>query len=504
MNSKSCFLDPVPTWLVKLLIPEFAPIFSRFANLSLTSGIFPDSEKRAVVLPLLKKKNLDRNILTNYRPISSLSFLSKFVERVVARRITDFLSMNDLLCPFQSAYRIGHSTETVFTHLLDEIARSKNLRRSSCILFLDLSAAFDSIDPVILLDRLKQRFRLTGSVHKWLSSYLSNRSQIVRLNGFLSQFCPVFTGVPQGSVLGPLLFSLFVSPVSDLIDGYGMSHHLYADDIAIFTSFDLNGYDASLSLLQDCVFHLQDWFNANRLKLNPAKSELIVCPCHLCPTPDIVSLGVINVSASPVVKYLGVSLDSSLSFENHIQRVSRESFAFLRNMWKIRQFVSDPVVLKCVHAFIFSKLDYCNVALSHCPQYRLRPLQRVLNACVRLVKRIPRYNRVSPFLRELGWLPINFRIQFKICCLVHRCLHGPCPTYLSVLLRMSDSSTISTSLRSKGLCSLHQPLATGRFSRSSFSVLGPRLWNALPPSCRCEPSFWKFKKLLRATFFDRL
>ena len=225
MKPTSCSLDPAPTWLVKMFISDLAPIFCSIANLSLQSGIFPDSEKRAVVTPLIKKGRLCKNSFVNYRPISSLSFLSKFIERLVARRMTNFLRFHNLFSPFQSAYRKGHSTETVLTHLFNALTEARETHRSSCVTFLDLSAAFDTVDHVILLERLSYPFNVNSIAHNWFSSYLSHRYQRVIIDGLSSSWCEVKQGVPQGSVLGPLLFTLYISPISDLIFSFGLSHH---------------------------------------------------------------------------------------------------------------------------------------------------------------------------------------------------------------------------------------------------------------------------------------
>lgn len=379
------------------------------------------------------------------------------------------------------------------------------MQRSSCVVFLDLSAAFDTVDHSILLERLMHVFRVNDVVYKWFSSYLSHRFQCVYADGLSSSWCLIKQGVPQGSVLGPLLFSMYISPISNLISSYGLSHHVYADDISIFSSFDSAILQASFKTIRDCTSHLLDWCNANRLKLNPDKSEVLVCPSHSCPVPNSIFIGDSIVSPSPCVRYLGVLFDSSLSFEGHVNQMCRSSFAFVRDVWRIRSFIKASTVLQLIHAYVFSKLDYCNSILAQCPSYRIRQLQRVQNSCVRVITRIPRYAHVTPFLRQLRWLPVRCRIEFKVCCMLHRCVYGspPAPAYLQEIVRLADSSSINISLRSQAGPVLHQPLTSKRRSCGSLSIVGPRLWNSLPLLCRAEPSLRKFKKLLKTELLNR-
>ena len=204
-------LDPIPTSLLKQCACVLLPTITNIINLSLSSGTFPDQFKSCSVHPLLKKPNLDKEILGNYRPVSHLSFLSKLTERIVKNRLMDHLSSYKLLNSFQSAYLKSHSTETALLSVHDHIIRAMSLQQITCLCLLDLSAAFDTIDHSILIHRLTSWFGINGSVLSWLKSYvLSNRSFYVNLTGTKSSIFQLLYGVPQGTVLGPLLFILYI------------------------------------------------------------------------------------------------------------------------------------------------------------------------------------------------------------------------------------------------------------------------------------------------------
>ena len=203
VTSKQCALDPIPTWLVKQCADILVPVITIMANLSLSSAIFPSSQKHARVWPILKKLDMDAFELQSYRPVSNLTFISKFLERLVARRFLSHSELYQLLPRYQSAYRPHHSTETALIRVVNDILRSVDGGNVCALVLLDLSAAFDTVDHGLLLNIVSSRFGFGGPVHQWLQSYLTGRTQTVNINDQLSMPITLLCGVPQGSVLGP-------------------------------------------------------------------------------------------------------------------------------------------------------------------------------------------------------------------------------------------------------------------------------------------------------------
>jgi len=222
-------LHPINTSLLKQLLPALLPTITNIVNLSLSTGVFPKQFKLCSVIPLLKKYILDKEELSNYRarPISYLSFLSKLTERVVKLRLTHHLSFNYY---FQSAYTKCHSTEPTLLSVHDHITKAMSHQKITALCLPDLSAVFDTIDHSILVHLLSSWFGLKGTVLSSIQSYLSSRNCIVNINGTSSAPSPLLQGVPQGSVLGTLLFILYTTPLSSLISDSSVNHHLYADD----------------------------------------------------------------------------------------------------------------------------------------------------------------------------------------------------------------------------------------------------------------------------------
>jgi hypothetical protein len=211
--SKSCSLDPLPTWLLKDVVDDLAAPITKLINSSLSSCKFPNAMKQALVTPLLKKQNLPSESLKNYRPVSNLSFVSKLTEKVVASQLGSHMCENDLYVPVQSAYRSHHSTETALLKVLNDMLVSVDEGNGVILVLLDLSAAFDTIDHEILIDRLSQRLGIKDHALSWFKSYLSERLQSIHLHGNSSTPKYLLFGVPQGSVLGPILFSAYQTPL---------------------------------------------------------------------------------------------------------------------------------------------------------------------------------------------------------------------------------------------------------------------------------------------------
>jgi len=229
----------LPTMLLTLLT-SLSPLVS-FLN----SSNSPQSA-------LLKKYNVDKEDLSNYRPISHLSFLSKLTERVVKQRLTH-LSSNHLLNSFQSADTAHHSTESTLLTVHDHIIKAMAHQQTIAICLLDLSAAFDTIDHSILIHRLSSWFGLNGTVLSWLNSYISSCDFVVNIKETISDPLPLHQGVPLGSVLGPLLFILYTTPVSSFISDSSVKHHLYADDTQLFISFSALNFMLNIAHLKPTI-----------------------------------------------------------------------------------------------------------------------------------------------------------------------------------------------------------------------------------------------------------
>lgn len=500
-KSTTCLLDPMPTPLVKACLPALCPLISNIINTSLLTGTVPKSLKTAAITPILKKPGAAADDFNNYRPISNLPFLSKLLERTVAAQLQDHMTSCSLWEELQSGFRAKHSTETALVKVINDLLVAADTGHFSILLLLDLTAAFDTVCHNTLLTRLETQLGITGTALSWFRSYLTGREQFVSIGDFRSPSTPLPHGVPQGSVLGPLLFIIYILPLGQILRQHGLHFHCYADDTQIYIH-SKPSHLLPLSHLSTCLNDISNWMTHNFLKLNHTKTEAIVIA-----TPTLLkklnntqfSIPGYFTTTSSEVKNLGVIFDSTLSFDSHIKLITKTAFFHLKTISRLHPFLSLTTAETLIHAFITSRLDYCNALLTGLPAKSINRLQYIQNSAARLLTHTRPWHHITPILHQLHWLPVQYRIHFKVLLLVYKAQHNLAPTYLTNLLnhylptrtlRSSDSHLLSipsSNLRSMG--------------DRAFSVAGPKLWNSLPLSIRQCPSLSTFKSSLKTHLF---
>ena len=338
MPQKSCDLDLIPTSVLYECLDEIIPILTSIMNKSLPSGIVPHCFKHALVKPLLKKASLDNNCLKHYRPVSNLPFLSKVLERIVLKQFLQDLQSHKLLEPFQSAYRKCHSTEAALLRVVNDLLQASDRGCVSILSLFDLSAAFDTIDHYILITRLRSTFGCSGMVLEWFISYLSCHTQSVFV-GYESAPSVLKCGVPQGSVLGPLLFTLYRHPLSTVICQSGISYHFFADDSQLHNSSVPSDFPVLACCLKDCIEDVAEWMADSKLKMNDDKTELMAIGTRSKLSQVIPNLAPMSISGCDIpfsksVRNLGFYLDETLSMDAHIKYLCRIFVLSVAQNWK--------------------------------------------------------------------------------------------------------------------------------------------------------------------------
>ena len=502
MPCKSSSIDFIPTALLKACPSVFSELIAKLANLSFKEGCFPTSFKTAVITPLLKKPNLDPNNLANFRPVSNLINISKILERLFLSRLQPHILASNNYNPFQSAYRKNHSTESALLCTLDSVYHSADNGESTLLISLDLSSAFDTIDHSILLNRLKTTFGLSGTAINWLSSYLSGRAQFVKLGKSSSASLPCKFGVPQGSVLGPLLFTIYVSPIASLLSSLGVNQHQYADDTQLHISISKHSVSSNLLTLESALSTLSCWFSYNWLALNPSKSDAILLGTQQR-NRTLSELHSVNVAGSAIkltnnVKLLGVTLDNSLTLNKHVNLVSQSCYYHIKALRHIRHILDTPTASLIAHSLVSSRLDYANSLLYGAPKSTVFKLQRVQNTLARIVTQSNSLAHSEPLLRQLHWLPVHSRIRFKLATITYKALSASSPQYLACHLQIHQSTRL---LRSSDQQLLDCPSSKTVFGSRSFRCSAPAVWNSIPLEIRSSSSMDSFKRSLKTHFF---
>lgn len=500
---KSCSLDPLPSSVFLNCSDILVPFLTKFINYCLFNGIMPDALKIAKITPILKKSGENCELLKNFRPVSNLKFISKLMERVVVRQLNCYLNHNGLLEKFQSAYKTAHSTETALLKIQSDILMSLDNGKAVVVVFLDMSAAFDTVNHKILLTRLSDTFGIRCEALEWFKSYLENRKQFVAINDAVSSVRDLRVGVPQGSVLGPILYTLYTSPVSAIIKNYGLDFHFYADDSQLYIAFSHNNHQQLLEAkgrIECCIADIQRWMTVNDLKLNQDKTEIMLIhskfKADIDPPSYLIGDEVIEVASTAT--NLGFIFDKYLCCHDQVRKVCKSSFYFIRNIARIRRFLTDSATESVVHAFITSKLDYCNSLYYGLPKYLVKRLQYIQNCAARLVVKSRKFDHITPAFVKLHWLPVRFRIVFKILLIVYKCLNNMAPEYLADAIKLRKTR----SLRSTTMEYLEERKSrTVNYGDRSFVVAGPKLWNGLPLHIRKSSSIGTFKTKLKTHLF---
>ena len=359
------------------------------------------------------------------------------------------------------------------------------------------------IDHALLLRMLEDRYGIGGTVHKWFKSYLSDRTQTVIIQGVSLDSQPLNLGVPQGSVLGPVLFTLYSAPIAEIARKYGLRVHLYADDTQLYVSFSSGEAVVTVARVEQCEAEIKAWLVAHKLKLNDDKTVImqIVSPRSTASLLDChVLVGDDRISLSDAATNLGVDLDQHFNMQAQVKKVCRTAYTRLKNIAKIRSVLPQKTAETLVHALITSKLDYCNALMYGLPASTTTSLlQYVQNSAARVVMRTRKFDHITSVLRDLHWLQVEDRIIFKILMITYRALHGLAPDYISDLV---VPYVPPRSLRSANENLLVVPSSRLRsFGDRRFAYAAPTLWNSLPLKIRNAQSLTQFKGLLKTHLF---
>ena len=492
--------DVIPQWLLKKCLNEFLPIVTSMVNIFLCSGL-PSHHKHAMVTPLVKHGNLNPNTLSNYRPVSNLSSLSKIVERIVVSRLTGHLDTNNLYDTHQCAYRRFHSCETALVSLTDFVYSAADNGEVTVVVLLDLSAAFDTVDHTLLLDRLKD-IGVYDKAHEWFQCYLSQRSQSVIIGQSHSIAKHISTGVPQGSVLAPVLFSIYMRQLGQLISLFKINYKLYADDIQLYISFKPSQASSILINLEKCIEVINSWLIHSMLSLNTSKSEVFLMGTRqqLKKLPDFhVNIVGSSIRSKSIVRDLGILFDGPLTFEPHVRQVCRAAFSNLHVISRISKHLSRSHRLLLIHSLVFSRVEYCCSILYGITNQSLTKLERIMLSPMGLVlgRKVSSRVDLSQEMKKLRWLTVRQRICHRILMLTHEVLFGRGPKFLADLLKVQFTTRL---LRSSSGHLLEIPFRRSVLGQRAFSFVASTLWNRLPPSVRCVCKKSKFSDLV----FDSL
>ena len=472
-SKKSPGISNFDVRLLKLAAPVICKSLAYICNLSLHTSCFPNDWKLAKITPI--HKDGDKYDVNNYRPISVLPVLSKIIERAIHDQLYHFLTKNGVLNPCQSGFRRNHSTATTLIDVSDYILNNMNKGLITGALFLDLKKAFDTVDYDILLQKL-YNYGVTGNTLTWFKSYLSDRIQAVNINSTLSDFKNVNIGIPQGSILGPLLFIIYVNSLPECVDCKCV---MYADDTTLLFE---SSNSASLQLhMNDSLSKMAHWFKANKLTLNIKKTKYMLFGTNhtLNNFDDILLMyGSDIIERVDKFKYSGVIFDPLLAWSEHVNYISSVVSKRIGVIRRVKFYLPPSTLNLLASALVFPHFDYCSPVWSNCISEFCNSLQILQNKLARVLLSADIYTPILDMMDTLHWDKLCERWNKQILIVVFKCLKNDAPSYLSSNF-IFTSSIHSQGTRSQSFNTLVLPSWYNNSDKRTFQYRGALKWNTL-------------------------
>lgn len=482
IKSNAVGLDLLPLKFLQTVLPLALPFIHHLFNTIISTSKFPSQWKRVKVIPILKKRgNTD---IMNLRPISLLSVLSKAFEKIVKDQISQFIADMNYLHPFQSGFRKNHSTETALMKVHDDVALAIDKKGVAILLLIDFAKAFDRVSHARLINKLISRYNFSDSAAKLIESYLKDRYQSVFSNSTFSPFILCESGVPQGSILGPLLFSLFINDLPLVLRH--CSVHLFADDVQIYYCVAPN---LNMSVVCENInYDLEqviNWSVSNLLPINPSKTKaLLIHNQRETPETPIIKMNGIVINFVDEANNLGVIFKNNLAWDAQINSQCRKIYIALKQLNMRTRHLDTAIKLKLFKTLIFPHFIYSDFIYSNALGASLDRLRIALNACVRYVYNLNRYSRVSHLQANLVGCNFSKFCKYRSCVLLHRIIRSRLPHYLyEKLIPFRNTRTQSYVI----------PNHNSFYYSQSFFARGIVNWNSLPTSIKLVISKYTFK-----------
>ena len=480
--------DGISNKILLLSLPYIVHHLTYLYNLCIKNNLFPKAFKTAKIIPLAKVRN--PSDLNDYRPISILSALSKPIEKHIHKHLLQYLDSHNLLHPLQSGFRPKHSCQTALTHFIDQVLHSINNKCIIGVVFLDLKKAFDLVNHNILLEKLRQ-YQLSPSTIQFFKSYLANRKQSVLASSSFSYEGTITIGIPQGSVLGPLLFNIFINDLSLSISSPGVMCDQFADDCSLVTA-DAN-LDNIENRLQTSLSEVANWCSTNHMVLNPEKTKSMVLTTRQKHQLGRLKLDLVidNHTLQQVTehRHLGVIIDEQLSWEKQLTALTKSVARNVYLLSRLSHVTSSEACFLFFHAHIMSLINYASNLWDNCSNTYLRKLNSCHKRAIKVLRKVSDSFTDKSMLSKV--LPLKTHLIYNKCILMHKIVHGKCPAYLNDTIVSSKRGAFDSRHMT-----LIKPQPRIELFKGSLVFSGTTCWNKLPKDLKQPLSTPTFKRKL--------
>ena len=474
-SSKACGPNSIPCNLLKTHSTLLLEPLREVINMSIFQGSFPTLLKFAEVCPIYKKKDKDK--CENYRPISLLSNLSKLFERAMHTRLYDFIESSDKFYDKQFGFRKKYSTNHALLSIVEGIRDKLDNKTFVCGVFIDLEKAFDTVNHQILLKKM-EHYGVRGVANKWFASYLSSRKQKVKIDDAYSDFLDVTCGVPQGSILGPLLFLIYINDMRNAVK-HSTIHH-FADDTNLLCS-DKDPSILRFKMNTDLKL-IFEWLCANRLSLNVSKTEFIIFkPPKKTPSTRItLKLNGTTLYESNKIKYLGIVMDDKLTWKHHISELSKKISKSIGIIYKMRKMCPQRVQMSLYYSLVHSHLNYGACVWGNADEIHLNKVRLLQKKVIRTISNADFNEHSGPLFKNLNILKLEDLFKMQYACLMWEYEHGNLPTcFKNYFKKVSDMHNYETRNATTGKLSENIRVNTSTHGLTMLKFQGPKVFNAI-------------------------
>ena len=489
-KSKAAGPNSIPTNILKMNVKILAKPLALLINSSFVEGVFPDDIEIADVCPIFKKGDKDK--CGNYRPISLLSNLSKLYERCMHTRLYDFLAKSDTFYEFQFGFRKQYSTNHALLSIVEEIKESLDKGNFACGVFIDLEKAFDTVNHRILLGKL-EHYGLRGISNDWFRSYLSSRKQCIKLDGIKSDYRDITCGVPQGSILGPLLFLIYINDMYKSVK-FSKIHH-FADDTNLLCIE--NNEKILRKRMNEDLKLIFEWLCTNRLSLNVAKTEFIIFkpPKKRMINRFTLKLDGKTIFESPKIKYLGLIMDSRLTWKYHINELRKKLSKSIGIIYKMKNLAPLRVLNSLYYALFHSHLNYGICVWGNASEKLLQPIFMLQKKVIRMISNADYQDNTGPLFVKLSILKLEDIFKQQVGSLMWDCENNKLPSCLSFFFKkVKGVHNYSTRCATSNKLCTDNRYNTTTHGSTMFKNYGSKLWNSI-----CDLKFYE-ANISKSTF----